>query len=422
MYMKDNFIKELWVILRRHLSDDKIISKTKNPNRHKNLDKIEASMTEYWLNPSVSILKKEDEVSKYIERFLNSREIFDYKLDAFYNFYKELDDFLYKKDFRIEEIIDHQIYFRVESPTSIKNMEEALEQQAIEHSRWVKEMEEEERKRLLDTDYHYELRKEKAQKESILIATKNQWLLLEFMSASEVYMREITEYFKSQEVTIHNEKKFVRAILSIRKCYDKLSMGIPWLNKYNFDVIVPFRSLYSIEEDWYDSVKKDPEKTLFDFSNTTRNTNFNLDNIRSLLKPILKKMSLLIDDEIVNTTNNISSNELYITKADDDFKYNGKLLRLSKKTNYYKVFCALYALLPGGGEIEYKELIKEIKSRIPRTKSKSDEEMRKFIQGNLTEKGNGFIRYSKLPATMDNQRPIIETIRDFGIRFNNKTG
>ncbi len=117
-----------------------------------------------------------------------------------------------------------------------------------------------------------------------------------------------------------------------------------------------------------------------------------------------------------------SSNVHYITKDGDDFKYKGKLLPLSKKANYYKVFCALYALLPSGGEVEYKDLIKEIKSRIPSTKSKSDEEMRKLIQSNLTEKSNGFIRYAKIPKTEDNSKPLIDVIKGFGINFNNKAG
>ncbi len=117
-----------------------------------------------------------------------------------------------------------------------------------------------------------------------------------------------------------------------------------------------------------------------------------------------------------------SSNVHYITKDGDDFKYKGKLLPLSKKANYYKVFCALYALLPNGGEVEYKDLIKEIKSRIPSTKSKSDEEMRKFIQSNLTEKSNGFMRYAKIPKTEDNSKPLIDVIKGFGINFNNKAG
>ncbi len=129
-------------------------------------------------------------------------------------------------------------------------------------------------------------------------------------------------------------------------------------------------------------------------------------------------------DESKFLNNNLDNIEktYYITKKNDDYYYNGKLIELSKKSDYYKIFCALYSLLPKGGEIEYKDLIMEIKSRISKTKMKPDSEMRRLIQNNLTGKGNGFMRYSKLPATMNNQKSIIETIRNFGIRFNNEVG
>lgn len=120
----------------------------------------------------------------------------------------------------------------------------------------------------------------------------------------------------------------------------------------------------------------------------------------------------------VDTEPKIKQN-LYITKTGDDFKYKGKLLSLSKNSNYYKVFCALYALLPNGGEIEYKDLINEIKSRLPSTKSKSDEEMRKFIQANLTDKSNGFMRYAHIPQTEDNGKALISLIRGSSVVFNN---
>jgi len=55
----------------------------------------------------------------------------------------------------------------------------------------------------------------------------------------------------------------------------------------------------------------------------------------------------------------------YLTKKGDDFYYKGLHILASKKnTDYYKVLCALYANLPTGGEISYKDLIAEIKSLI----------------------------------------------------------
>ena len=114
----------------------------------------------------------------------------------------------------------------------------------------------------------------------------------------------------------------------------------------------------------------------------------------------------------------------YITKQEDDFYYKGKRLNLSKNSDYFKTFAALYALLPEGGEVSYKDLITEVKSRIPKTKNegKNDDEMRKFIQRNLTDKGNGFLRYASIPETEDSGKPLIEVVRGTGIAFHNKAG
>ena len=114
------------------------------------------------------------------------------------------------------------------------------------------------------------------------------------------------------------------------------------------------------------------------------------------------------------------SDDFYITKDGDDFRYKGMILKLSKKSAYYKVFCALFDLLPHGGEIEYRELATEIKSRIPATKKKTLLEMQKFIQSKITEKANGFKRHAKLPETEDNGKALIVSISGSGIEFNNR--
>lgn len=114
----------------------------------------------------------------------------------------------------------------------------------------------------------------------------------------------------------------------------------------------------------------------------------------------------------------------YITKRDDDFYYKGRCLNLSKNADYSKTFAALYALAPEGGEVSYAELIAEVKSRIPKLKheERGDEDMRKFVQRNLTDKGNGFLRYAGIPETEDNGKPLIDVIRGTGVAFNNKAG
>lgn len=112
----------------------------------------------------------------------------------------------------------------------------------------------------------------------------------------------------------------------------------------------------------------------------------------------------------------------YITKKEDDFWYKGGRLKLSKNTDYYQAFAALYAKLPEGGEISYDDLGTEIKSRLPKTKGKSSDGMRKFIQRNLTDKSNGFMRYAGIPETEDNGKPLIDVVRGSGLMFNNKAG
>lgn len=115
-------------------------------------------------------------------------------------------------------------------------------------------------------------------------------------------------------------------------------------------------------------------------------------------------------------------NSFYITKKDDDFYYKGQFINISKTSEYYKVFCALYAKLPEGGEISYKNLIAEIKSRMPKHHSDTNDVMQKFIQRNLTDRSNGFVRYAGIPDTEDNGKPLISVSRGKGIIFNNKTG
>jgi hypothetical protein len=115
-----------------------------------------------------------------------------------------------------------------------------------------------------------------------------------------------------------------------------------------------------------------------------------LDQINTMISqrriiPSKKKMTgeLLITHKFLDN----KPPTFYITKKGDDFHYKGlPILTTKKNTDYYKVFCALYAKLPDGGEIQYKDLISEIKSRIPDQRDKNDDEMKKFIQRNLTEK------------------------------------
>ena len=112
--------------------------------------------------------------------------------------------------------------------------------------------------------------------------------------------------------------------------------------------------------------------------------------------------------------------EFYITKKGDDFCYKGDLRTLSKNNDWYKVFFALYQLIPDGGEITYGKLGQQIKSTIKKTKSYASKAMKKFIQTNLTDKSNGFMHYASIPETEDNQKPLLYVNRGKGIVFNNR--
>lgn len=114
--------------------------------------------------------------------------------------------------------------------------------------------------------------------------------------------------------------------------------------------------------------------------------------------------------------------QFYISKDGDDFRYKGRLLKLSKKADYYKVFCSLFALIGNGGEIDYSKLSREIQSRVPKTKRYSKDKLQKFIQTNLTDRSNGFMHYGEIPDTEDNGRALIAVNRGTGIIFNNRAG
>lgn len=119
---------------------------------------------------------------------------------------------------------------------------------------------------------------------------------------------------------------------------------------------------------------------------------------------------------------NKNNSKLYITKENDDFRYKGKLLQLSKRADHYQVFCALYALLPNGGEIDYTKLGQEVRSRVSKAKRYDKDRLQKFLLTNLTDRNNGFMHYAEIPETEDNGKPLISVNRGIGITFNNTAG
>lgn len=109
--------------------------------------------------------------------------------------------------------------------------------------------------------------------------------------------------------------------------------------------------------------------------------------------------------------------ELYITKSNTGFLYNGrKIENLSTDADYYKVFSILFDLLPKGyGQVEYKVIEKKVRESLPKTKNMENAKLRLFIQRNLTDQSNGFLHYAKI--TDPN---LLKAVRGKSIEFNNK--
>ena len=131
---------------------------------------------------------------------------------------------------------------------------------------------------------------------------------------------------------------------------------------------------------------------------------------------VIDRKKLLTSDATSST-----ENSFYIMQIGDDFKYKGILLTdLSKDSDYYKCFDALFSLVSEGGIAPYGKLQDEIKRRIPKTKSMTKTNLRKFLQRNLTDEQNGFVRYADIDATVSGGKKLIHAIRGKGIEFNNR--
>jgi hypothetical protein len=115
------------------------------------------------------------------------------------------------------------------------------------------------------------------------------------------------------------------------------------------------------------------------------------------------------------------SEVFYITQDGSDYYFESKLLDLGKTSKYYKVFDALYSIVPDGGLALYKDLIVEVKKRERSRRNVDDKSVKKFIQDNLTGIQNGFIHKAKvIPKSFPNGSVLIKTQRKVGIQFTNR--
>jgi hypothetical protein len=146
--------------------------------------------------------------------------------------------------------------------------------------------------------------------------------------------------------------------------------------------------------------------------------------ITRLLDAVKEKGPLTGIDKTIEELNERrnDSQSFYITKKGDDFYYKGRLVKISKDRDCYKVFCILYARARDGGEVLYRELIPDIKTGFPKNKNKTNSEIQKFIVSKLTDKTNGFMHYAKIDPLEDNQKPLLSVSWGKGIFFNNRAG
>lgn len=113
------------------------------------------------------------------------------------------------------------------------------------------------------------------------------------------------------------------------------------------------------------------------------------------------------------------SEEFYITRYGEDFRYKNSLLSIGKSSDAYVVFSVLYDLLPEGGYVVYEKITAEVKNRISKTKDFTKPKIQKFILDNLGEH-NGFIHQTGIDPIVNGGKKLIAVKRGKGIEFNNK--
>jgi hypothetical protein len=107
----------------------------------------------------------------------------------------------------------------------------------------------------------------------------------------------------------------------------------------------------------------------------------------------------------------------YLSFVDNIFIYNGKKLSIEPGEHIYSFLNAIYNLSDGMTcEISYTDLFNEMKRINPRKYNK-DEEIDKNLKKYITTKKDGL--FKKIKQEEFNGRALIDTVRDYGIRFNN---
>jgi hypothetical protein len=241
----------------------------------------------------------------------------------------------------------------------------------------------------------------------------------------QTYIKVLEVYFKDpnainnslNDVYIHITKKLLSSVDSKN------------LKKFQISIYQPIKSdLYGLEAGWdatnYKLMSHGAITSPFSWDFIRPYLYETHSHIARLLHNLKENDSLADIEKTIEKLkeDNEERSHFYIRKEGDDFYYKGRLIKISKDKYPYKVFSILYARKREGGEVSYKELIPDIKVKIPEYKNKSNTEIQKFIVSKLTDKTNGFIHYAEIDPREDNQKPLLSISWGKGIFFNNKAG
>lgn len=313
--MKKELVKGVWEILRKYVSDEIIISSTKNPKEYSNIEKLEQYYFEYFLNEETPLQERETKLARWLEKFLSNIKFFNNNLNKFSDFYNEINLILLRNNFEISRNDYRDNNYNIYTQEEVKRNEKLLEdhfRSSEEHAKdFIKEEEaiEKERENQIKT-----------------ILKDNQNLLNSFLKDSTTYIKILKIHLQQpEEIDVVLEKDFIKSIKGMKESVKKLQMFITDRNLYNFNTIVPFDSLYTMKERWEEVLIKD--RTSEFHSSIIKNQNLDFDNIKSLLGPILSYISSFVDTEILDYTEN--KEETYIDK---------KLEKINKSKNILKKY------------------------------------------------------------------------------------
>lgn len=139
-------------------------------------------------------------------------------------------------------------------------------------------------------------------------------------------------------------------------------------------------------------------------------TGLKRDSLNDSLKLVHKKLLRVAVDE------RASDNHYWIVNQDGKYYFNGKeILIKSPETDYFRIFEAVFSLIPTGGKITYKQITEICRAR------KLKGINRKRVQRALTGKHANFFRYiDEIPFIVGNRNLFTASRNGKHLEFNNK--